>query len=68
MTHEFGHLVPGSKDEGGYAFGGMGAQLTTCSMGMKFSADGDVLTRTADALAGFVSHVSGSSSINVTVK
>lgn len=68
VTHEFGHLVPGVKDEGGYAFGGMGAQLATCSTGMKFSADSDVLTRTADALAGFVSNVSGSGSIEVTVK
>jgi len=57
VVHEYAHLLPGVHDQGGYALGGFGAQVTTCSTGVKFRAGSDVLTNTADALAGFVMHI-----------
>ncbi|MDP9342042.1 MAG: hypothetical protein M3Q23_08070 [Actinomycetota bacterium] len=57
VIHEYAHLLPGVHDQGGYALGGFGAQVMTCSTGFKFRASSDVLTNTADALAGFVMHI-----------
>jgi len=57
VVHEFAHLLPGVGDSGGYAFGGLGAQSTTCQKGIKFKASSDVLVNTADALAGFAMHI-----------
>jgi hypothetical protein len=57
VIHEYAHLLPGVHDTGGYALNGFGAQVMTCSTGVKFTAASDVLTNTADALTGFVMHI-----------
>lgn len=57
VIHEFAHFVPGVHDEGGYAFGGLGAETATCDVGVKFKAPSEVLANSADALTGFVMNI-----------
>lgn len=69
VTHEFAHLLPGLGDAGGYALGGLlGAQSITCSMNFKFKTSSDVLTNTADAIAGFVMHIGQKNDVTVRVR
>jgi len=68
IVHEFAHFLPGVGDAGGYAFGGLGAETSTCDVGTKFKAESGVLTNTADALAGFVMNVGESKDTEVKVK
>ena len=68
VIHEFAHLLPGVDDSGGYALGGFGAQVMTCSTGYKFSAASDVLTHTADAVTGFVMNIGLEGSTNVLMR
>ena len=69
VVHEFAHLLPGVGDEGGYALGGLlGAQATTCNVGLKFKADSEILANTADALAGFVMHIGQTGATDLKVK
>jgi hypothetical protein len=67
VVHEYSHLLPGVTDEGGYALGGMGAQIMTCQAGAKFRAPSDVLGHTADALTGFVMHIGQMNATDVSV-
>jgi hypothetical protein len=67
VAHEFAHFLPGVRDQGGYALGGFGAQVMTCLTNFKFKAASDVLTNTADALAGFVINVGDSGATDVRV-
>jgi hypothetical protein len=67
VIHEYSHLLPGVTDQGGYALGGFGAQVMTCSTGAKFKATPDVLRNTADALAGFVMHIGQTNAADLKV-
>jgi hypothetical protein len=68
VIHEYAHLLPGVGDAGGYALGGFGAQVMTCATNAKFQAASDVLTNTADALAGFVLHIGQTGADTVEVR
>jgi hypothetical protein len=68
VIHEYAHLLPGVGDAGDYALGGWGAQVMTCSPNFKFTAASDILTNTADALAGFVMHIGQTGADTVEVR
>jgi hypothetical protein len=68
VIHEYAHLLPGVDDAGGYAMGGFGAQVMTCATNAKFHAASDILTNTADALAGFVLHIGQTGADTVEVR
>ena len=40
----------------------------TCNVGLKFKADSEILTNTADALAGFVMHIGQTDATDLKVK
>jgi hypothetical protein len=68
VTHEFAHFLPGVLDQGGYAFGGLGAQVMTCSVNAKFKAKSEDLVHTADAITGFVMHIGQKNVADVQVR
>ena len=68
VIHEYAHLLPGVDDAGGYALGGWGAQVMTCATNSKFTPASDILTNTADALAGFVMHIGQTGADTVEVR
>lgn len=68
VTHEFAHFLPGVLDQGGYAFGGLGAGVMTCSVNAKFKAKSEDLVHTADAITGFVMHIGQKNASEVQVR
>ena len=65
IVHELLHFLPGLGDAGGYS--SLGAQATTCSMNLKFSAATNLLVNSADSIAGFILHVDQNSPTDVRV-
>ncbi len=68
IVHEFMHLLPGVGDDGGYALGGFGTIVTSCNLRTKFSAETNLLTNSADSLAGFVMHIAQNSPTDLRVR
>ena len=65
IIHELLHLLPGLKDDGGYAT--LSTMARTCKQGFQFSATPDVLGNTADAITGFIMHIDGTSATDLKV-
>ncbi|MDC8005365.1 DUF4157 domain-containing protein [Aureisphaera galaxeae] len=66
IIHEFFHLIPGVRDQGGYSQ--FGTNAMSCTTGSKFSATMNDLVGSADSLAGFLMHIEQTNPNDIRVR